>query len=236
MRLFIGYSYGARDRWVEDLVFPLATAFGCDVVHGRAVYGGGLPEEILKLVRGADAMLGFTTRREEQSPGAFSTHPWVIQELTIAHSQDPPIPFVEVREEGVVSPGGVVEAVNAQRIHYDESRRAECLVEIASALNRLNKLTRTTTIRLGPPAVVEDLGDVVDDPTLVCRVQTLQGSAAPSPWRQTQVFPISGGLFVRLRGLAVGELIRIEVAASGHKWRSSYESVDTVDIQLRAQE
>ena len=35
MRIFIGYGYNDRDRWIEDLVFPLLTAFGCDLVHGN---------------------------------------------------------------------------------------------------------------------------------------------------------------------------------------------------------
>lgn len=61
MRVFIGYGYNARDLWVEKYVIPLVTAFGCTVVHGRAVFGGALPSEITGLIRSCDAMFGFTT-------------------------------------------------------------------------------------------------------------------------------------------------------------------------------
>jgi hypothetical protein len=39
MRLFIGYGYNDRDKWIEELVFPLAEALGCEVVRGKVMYG-----------------------------------------------------------------------------------------------------------------------------------------------------------------------------------------------------
>ena len=141
LRLFVGYGYNARDKWVETHVIPLVRAFGCKVEHGKAVYGGALPNEVLKLIHASDAMIGFTTRRDPDPgrPGQFPTHPWVVQELTAALSQVPPIPWVEVREEGVVSPGGMIEAMNTQRIDYREAERADCLLSIALALERFGK-------------------------------------------------------------------------------------------------
>ena len=46
-------------------------------------------------------MIGFTTQRDDLGGGKFSTHPWVVQELTVAEAQVPRIPWVEVREDGV---------------------------------------------------------------------------------------------------------------------------------------
>ena len=46
MRVFIGYGYNDRDKWVEDHVFPLVTAFGCEVLHGKTVYGGEVSREV----------------------------------------------------------------------------------------------------------------------------------------------------------------------------------------------
>jgi len=40
MRIYIGYGYNERDKWIEDYVIPLVVAFGCEVAHGKAVYGG----------------------------------------------------------------------------------------------------------------------------------------------------------------------------------------------------
>ena len=105
MRIFVGYGYNDRDRWIEAYVFPLLSAFGCELLHGNAVYGGTLSDEILKTIRTADAVLGFTTRRDELAPGIYRTHDWVVHELFAAHAQDPRIPWVEVREEGVLAMG-----------------------------------------------------------------------------------------------------------------------------------
>jgi hypothetical protein len=54
--------------------------------------------------------------------------------------------------------------------------------------------------------------------------------------RTTPVLPIKGSLFVQLRGIAEGELVRLSVSAGGRTWRSNYESVDTVDTQLKGKE
>ena len=74
MRIFAGYGYNQRDRWIEDYVLPLIVAFGYEVIHGKAVYGGRLLDEVMKAIRTSDAMLGFTTRRELVAPGKWRTH------------------------------------------------------------------------------------------------------------------------------------------------------------------
>src|SRR2546425_7914723 len=71
MRIFVGYGYNERDKWIEDYVIPLVIAFGCEVVHGKAVYGGALPDEGMKAIRTSDAVIGFTTRREALAPEQY---------------------------------------------------------------------------------------------------------------------------------------------------------------------
>lgn len=103
---------------------------------------------------------------------------------------------------------------------------------IAQALRRFHDLTNMTMIRLGPIPVVDQISSLLDDPSFVCTCQTLRGTVQMAPWR-TPVFPIRGGLFVQLRGIARGELVRIALSARGRSWRSDYESVDTIDVQVR---
>ncbi len=232
MRIFVGYGYNERDKWVEEYVFPLLVAFGCELAHGKAVYGGALPDEVMKTIRTADAVIGFTTRREAAGAGQYRTHDWVVQELLTAHTQDPRIPWVEVREEGVISPGGIIDSVDAQRIDYRQEELVGCLIKIAQAVRRFHDLTNVTMIRLGPPSAVEQISSLLDDPSFVCSCQTLRGAVQMAP-RKTAVFPIKGAVFVQLRGVAQGELIRISISARGRTWRSSYESVDTVDVQVK---
>jgi hypothetical protein len=211
---------------------PLAAAFGCEIVHGRVVYGASLAIEVLKQIQTCDAMIGFTTRRDDLpgDPGKFTTHPWVVQELSAALTQA--IPFVEVREVGV-SPGGMIEAHNAQRIDYSEGNRAECLVQIAQALAKFREENTVRTIRLGPDAVVGLITENLEHHSFTCRVRTLRGGDQ-TEWRDVAVLPVRGGLHVRLRGVRKGELVQIAISAAGRGWRSDYETLDTVDVQLKA--
>ena len=133
------------------------------------------------------------------------------------------------------SPGGAIEAANVQRIDYQEAARAECRVQVAQALRRFLELTGITTVRLGPDAVVGQISPFLDDTSFICRCQTLRGSLE-TPAHTIPVRPIKGSLFVQLQGIAQGELVRLTVSAGGHTWRSNYESVDTVDIQLKGKE
>jgi hypothetical protein len=237
IRVFIGYGYNARDKWIETHVLPLVTAFGCEVVHGRAVYGGPLLDEIVKQIQSSDAMIGFTTRRAAAGLGLdglpqFTTHPWVVQELTTAMSQNPPLPIVEIREEGVISPGGMLDAANHQRIPYSEADRADCLREIALALERFRGQAGITTVRLRPDEVVAEISRLLGDPSFLCRCQTLRDDVE-SPPQQMAVLPIKGGLYLKLRGVADGDHVKITISAGGFTWRSDYESLDTIDMRLK---
>ncbi len=234
LRIFVGYGYNARDQWVEKCVVPIVEAFGCQVVHGKVVYGGSLAPEVLKLIQTSDAMIGLTTRRESVpgAAGQFTTHPWVVHELTAALSQVPPIPFVEVREEGVIAPGGMIDAHNAQRIEYRETDRADCLVRIAEALGKFREQISVQTVRLGPEALIEQMSGYLDDASFICRLRTLRGTIQSAPV-EVPVLPLKGGLFVRLKGVREDDLVQITISAGGRTWRSDYESLDTVDVQLR---
>ena len=46
------------------------------------------------------------------------------------------------------------------------------------------------------------------------------------------VLPIKGGLFVKLRGIVEGDLVRITISARGQTWRSSFESLDAYNVDL----
>lgn len=109
--------------------------------------------------------------------------------MTIANAQVPSIPWVEVREEGVLSPGGSLESANFQHIDYREADRAECLVKIAQAVKRFRDLTNITMIRLGPTAAVEQIGPWLDDPSFSCTSQTLRG-AVQLPVERRAAYPI----------------------------------------------
>jgi hypothetical protein len=94
MRIFVGYGYNQRDKWIEELVFPVIEAFGDDVVDGKEVYGQALPDAIRGRIRQSDVLIAFTTRRDQISDQRWTTHHCVRDELSQALASN--IPFVEV--------------------------------------------------------------------------------------------------------------------------------------------
>jgi hypothetical protein len=231
MNIFVGYGYNDSDKWIEEYVFPLLVAMGCQVDHGKIVYGGLLPAEIVQKIQSSDAMMGFTTRRGNPENGRFPTHEWVIHELTTAATHVPAIPWVEVRERDVIPPGGILDAFGTQQIEYSDQNRAKCLVEVAQAVGRFQDQIRITTVRLGPDAASEIIATLVHDPSFRCQCQMFRRGRELPP-EPLPVLPIKGALFVRLKGVARDDLVRITIFARQRVWRSSYESVDTVDIRL----
>ncbi len=84
MKIFVAYGYNDRDKWIEDMVFPLIKAFGSEVETGGVTYGATIPDAVRNKIQFSDALIAFTTRRI--SPGGDAngqTHLWVIQELAI---------------------------------------------------------------------------------------------------------------------------------------------------------
>ena len=72
----------------------------------------------------------------------------------------------------MISPGGIIESADAQRIDYREEDLAGCLIKIAQAVRRFHDLTNVTMIRLGPISAVEQISPLLDDPSFACTCQT----------------------------------------------------------------
>jgi len=109
---------------------------------------------------------------------------------------------------------------------------SRCLVKIAQALNSFRERTSVTMVRLGPASVVKQIGAFMQHATFACTCEILRGVRQSVPHR-VPVFPMRGGLFVQLRGIARDEKVQISISAVGRTWRSDYESLDTVDIQVK---
>lgn len=100
MKIFVGFGYNDRDKWIRDLVFPIIRAFGHEVLTGEEAYGDILPEYVKGAIRQSNAIIAFLTRRPDHAGNpSQSTHWWVLQELAIAEEND--LLILPVREEGL---------------------------------------------------------------------------------------------------------------------------------------
>jgi hypothetical protein len=227
MRVFVAYGYHARDSWIGELIFDVIRAADLEPVDGKEVYGKSLTPAIQELIKNCDALIGFTTIRQEPVGSVGGTHRWVSDELVTASNYG--VRFVEVREKGVEG-GGMLDDSHA-RIDYQESQRDRCIVEIAKALHQWRRLS-PVRIRLLPQEAAENIRPLRDKPGFRVTYRVLTG-ANESPAKETVLFPIAGGLYVRVSDLESTSLVSVLVEAGGKQWKSDYESVDSAVINLR---
>jgi len=90
-----------------------------------------LPEGVTERIRQSDGLIAFCTHRAGRETEAFNTHVWVRDEIVFALGLG--LPLVEVREEGVVGPEGLVG--NRQRILLRQEDRLASIAELVTAVS-----------------------------------------------------------------------------------------------------
>ena len=137
MKVFVGYGYNDRDKWIEEMVIPVIEALGLEVVHGKEMPGMKLSDEIKKRIISCDLLVGFLTRRDCHE-GKFTTHEWVRDEIVTANSVG--VSFIPVVENGVDFQAGILGDVVWEP--YDEKERDRFLVNLIKAVaNKAKTLT-----------------------------------------------------------------------------------------------
>jgi hypothetical protein len=222
MRIFIGYGYNERDKWIEYLVFPLIESFGAEVISGKEIHGRVISNAIQNQIEQSDALIAFLTKREDTGV----THRWVSDELSIGIANK--IQVLEVREIGVNDQGGI--AGDRQRIEYDENQRDKCLVEIAKAVGRWQHKTNVN-IKLLPQEFVDNVRPLVKRPEFKCTYNLIDGRTERFDVT-ADVRPITGGLFVNLKNVSKEALVQINISTQDNSWTSDFEPVEQYKINL----
>jgi hypothetical protein len=226
MKVFVGYGYSDRDKWIEEEIFDLIRAFGGEPVSGKELYGRELEDGVREKIKECDALIGFATRRDKMQNGKYTTHRWVTDEIKTANEWK--IPFVEVRETDVDPQGGSVGG--RQHIVCDSDKKEKCVVEIATALSKW-RLTSRVKLQLLPDKVVRCIRPYLGKKGLRCTYRVLKGNVESSP-KKGSLVPMKGGLFALVPPLDRLALIQIKIEANAKGWTSGYESADVVGIQL----
>jgi len=222
MRIFIGYGYNPRDKWVEDMVFPLVKAFGSEVISGKEIQGSIITNAIQNKIEQSDAIIAFLTKRDDSG----ATHRWVSDELSIGIAHG--INVLEVREKGVDEQGGI--AGDRQRIEYEENHRDKCLVEIAKTIGRWQRIS-DINIKLLPQEFVDNLRPLLRRPEFRCSYNLIDGRTEQFN-TNADVRPITGGLFVKIKNVSKEALVQINIRTGEDSWTSDFEPVEQYRINL----
>jgi hypothetical protein len=237
MKTFVGYGFNERDKWIEDMIFPIVIAFGDEVIHGKLMPGEFLAEGVKERLKKADIFIGFATRRLNQQTGEITTttHKWVAQELAMAFGFTNPPPALEVREIGSDPQEGITAGI--QYLQYDPNARAEFLVGFVQNYGELRRRAGRFELHLMPGEFTDALAPVLADGNLRCTYQLMDGvSFDEEPEVPTRVVRVRGGLFIRTGNVSRDCYIRVRVTCgSAFTWTSEYQKVDTRMIHLSRQ-
>lgn len=232
MKVFVGYGYHPRDLWIEKMVFPLVKAFDAETVSGKELYGQQLGDGVKDLIKQCDVVIGFTTKRVDSDSGADSgTHRWVTDELATAHALG--IPFVEVREKGITPQTGIL--TGRGYIEYEEARRAECLVEIATTVGGWITKYGKVEWSLMPAEFTQLVSPLLDDGNLKCSYQLIgPDDTEPTAPQECKIIKVQEELALRMRKVPAKSLVRILVRrGNDFSWQSTYQQVDKRLIHLQ---
>jgi hypothetical protein len=227
LKVFVGYGYNERDRWIESEVLPILDALGFDILHGKDMHGEQLQEAVKRRIEQSEGLIGFSTLREGQANAEFNTHPWVRDEMVYALARH--MPVIEIREEGVRAPAGIIG--DRQRIQFTNENRLACVRELVVALSRWN----VRQIQLIPEgtAQAKELRQAFRKAGFQVRYRTrLEG--VDSEYFPARLDAVLGGLYLNARGLPSNALVEVQALLDGQLLLSSdWESVDAVQVIVR---
>jgi hypothetical protein len=225
MKIFIGFGYNDNDKWIRDIVFPLVTCLGGEVVTGEDMHGLAIQQEVVERIKNSDGLLAFMTKRD----GSNQSHPWVRDELIAAISNN--VAAVEIREIGVEVGEGI--PGNRQRINYNPQEKEKLVLELVKVLSNWKRRFSSKRMVLLPQDLVASLRPVMNNAALRCTYQFMDGSKETQQY-EAKLRKISNALYVDVKNIPnPNALIQITITGPGVYWSSDYESVDMLTINLR---
>jgi hypothetical protein len=226
MRVFVGYGYNERDKWIEDRVFPILRCVGFTIVHGKDMHGLQLEPEVTRRLDQSDAAIGFFTIREGQGDADFTSHIWVRDEMMYAIAKEKPI--VVVRETGTRLPDGLLG--NRQYVPLDQNDRLACVTELLDALGQRQILR----VRLDPSddSLRLNLWRWRNPTGFAIRYRT-KNEGLDSDFRNGRLELVDQGFYLNLAEVPNKAMIEVEgVLNNETMFTSGWVSADAVQIRV----
>lgn len=226
MNLFVSYAFNDENRWIEDLAIPLIRSLGFEVISGQHMEGEIIVESVEARMKECRGCIGFTTRRDQLPSGKFGTHPWVIDELTLARALK--LTVIEVREEEVQVLGAANSFV---QLRYARDARDKLLVQLAEALAKWP--TRIVRLRIQPPqAGADEFRRFVLRGGVLCRYQ-VQSRGRTIANGDAVIEPVTAGFFIELEVPRDDVLVQLEIKKDANvAWKSFGSSLLSIPIEI----
>ena len=227
LRIFIGYGYNDRDRWIEDDIFPILKALNIEVLTGKDLYNEvSLQAGVEDRIRQSSGVIGFCTLRAGQEQADYNSHPWVRDELLFAVGAHKDI--IHVREDGVKIPEGMLG--NRQYVRLDQSNRLACAAQLIRAISGWN--IRRLQIVPSNEQLAREIHRNRRSPNFVLRYHT-RVDGKDSEYREARVEAVDPSFYLDATGVPSGCLIEIEGLLNGAPlFSSSWNNADVVKVTV----
>ena len=228
MKVFVGFGYNERDKWIIGDVFPILHCMGFVVVTGEEMHGQELSPEVKRRIEQSDVVVGFLTIRDEQDKGDFNSHLWVQNELLWGVAKDKPI--IPIKEQNVKVPDAMLG--NVQYILLRQDDRLACVAELVTALGRRNM----RRVRLEPQAdaMRKNINKWRMDQGFTIRYRTQDGvNGVESDFKTGRLEVFEYGFYLNLYDVPHRAYLDVEGVLNGQvKFSSGWTSADAVSVKF----
>lgn len=227
MRIFVGFGYNDRDRWIEVQVFPILRCMGFTVVDGKEMHGEILQPAVQSRIEQSDAAIGFFTVREGQGEADFNSHIWVRDEMVHANAKGKPI--IPVKEDGARIPDGLLG--NRQYIPLHQNERLACVAELVAALGQRN----IRRLKLDPEGdqLRRNLQQWRRTSGFVIQYRTLDEAGLESPFRRGRLELVDQGFYLNVADVPKRAYVEVEGVLNGAtQFSSGWVSADAVQVKV----
>jgi len=232
MKVFIAFGYNDRDKWIKETIFPLIQSFGITPLSGEDLYGEILSEEVKKRIREADALLAFCTQRKQFEGGKFATHPWVLNELSAAITENKKI---AIFMEDLVDVDQLGMAKDRQRTFFKLEEKEKLLIELIKALHEWKQKFSSLKIKLIPETVTEELKAFLADPKspVFCEY-CFYMDGKETEFFKTKVRNIKNTLYIEIDDIPKEKDITIQLRITVREklWFSAFEELNEISISM----
>ncbi len=228
MKVFVGFGYNDSDKWIAGLIIPFIKELGCEVTTGEDIQGDILSAAVILKIEESDACIGFLTKRDKKDDGTYTTHKWVIEELTVALTKK--IPLFELREKGVDSQRGIT----GDRQWYEFDDKAALMLEILKFINKEKSKFTYKTFMLVPNQFVDEIRPLMKSLDTRCMYRFLYKAKFYEP-EEAKLERMGQGLGIIVKKIP-SEEAQIEItvqSTQGILWSSGFVSVGLINVQLQ---
>jgi len=225
MKIFLAFAFRDADKALVGYVDQLVSSHLIETITGEGLGGEALTPVVQTRIDSCDAVVGLLTRREAKRNGKYTTHQWVLDELSYARaSRKRAIAMVE----SGVDIGGMYQP--HEYIPLERKNPLPALLALSLTLGSWRaEIGRPVKVQILPPALARKVGASENEIRCSHRLWSKGNDGA---WVQVKPVPEGGGTFIWIKGVQDEDLIQIKVEGNGTKVWQSVATSQWIQIPL----